>query len=82
MILVDIYIPAVDQTYDFLLDENASLYAVMMEITEMIAKKTGSDLPLDPEDFILYHAERCMPVQADRTLYENDVRDGDRLILV
>ena len=82
MILVDIYSPAVDETYDFMLDENASLNAVMLEITEMIAKKTGSDIPPDTEAFILYHAGKAMPVQADRTLFENGVRDGDRLVLV
>lgn len=82
MILVDIYSPAVDQTYDFMLDENASLNAVMLEITEMIAKKTGSDVPTDAGAFILYHVERGVPMQTDKTLFENGVRDGDRLLLV
>lgn len=82
MILVDIYTPVVDQTYDFMLDENSQLDAVMLEITEMIAKKNGSDLPADPEDFVLYHSQRGTPVQTDKTLFENGVKDGDRLILV
>lgn len=82
MILVDIYTPAVDQTYDFMLDENSPVDAVMLEITEMLAKKTGSDLPPNSGAFILYNAGRAVPVQADRTLFENGVRDGDRLILV
>ncbi len=82
MILVDIYAPVVDQTYDFLLDENADLSSVMLEVTEMIAKKTGSDRPSDAEDFILYNAERGTPISSASTLYESGVRDGDRLILV
>lgn len=82
MILVDIYAPAVDRTYDFMLDENADLNAVMLEVSEMIARKTGSERPSDAEDFLLYLAETGTPLPPGKTLFENGVRDGDRLILV
>jgi hypothetical protein len=82
MILVDIYAVAVDQTYDFMLDENADLSAVMLEITEMIAKKTGSGSPANARDFMLYLTERETPLPLNKTLFESGVRDGDRLILV
>ena len=39
MILTDIYIPAVDASYDFMLDENVPAIQVMEEISEMISKK-------------------------------------------
>lgn len=39
MILTDIYIPAVDANYDFMLDENVPAVQVMEEISEMISKK-------------------------------------------
>ena len=82
MIMVDIYMPAVDQSYDFLLDENAELNTVILEITEMIARKTKSDLTGSDEDFVLYYVDKKAPLPLAKTLYESGVRDGDRLILV
>ena len=41
MILADIYIPAVDANYDFMLDENAQLTQLIAEISEMISKKVN-----------------------------------------
>lgn len=82
MILVDIYVPAVDKTYDFMLDENVPLSALMLEITEMLAKKTGSGSVENHNDFVLYHAEKQTPLTTGRSLFESEVRDGDRLILV
>ena len=82
MILVDIYAPVVDQSYDFMLDENADLSAILLEVTEIIAKKTGSRRPADPGDFVLYDASKGTPLSVSRTLFESGIRDGDRLILV
>lgn len=82
MILVDIYVPAVDQSFDFMLDENADLSAVVLEVTEMIAKKTGSERPEDPGAFAFYDPEREHPLSDEKSLYESGIRDGDRLILV
>ena len=82
MILVDIYTPAVDQSYDFMLDENADLDAVILEVSEMIAKRTGSERPGNPGDFLLYSAVTKAPLSLGKTLYESGVRDGEKLILV
>ena len=82
MILVDIYTPAVDQTYDFMLDENADLDVIILEVTEMIARKTKSELRTGDDGFVLYYTDRKIPLSSDRTLYESGVRDADRLILV
>ena len=82
MILVDIYVPAMDKSYDFMLDENVNVSALTTEITEMLAKKTGSDRCADRNEFVLYHVNREAPIPAGKSLYESGVRDGDRLILV
>lgn len=82
MILTDIYVAAVDRTFDFMLDENAELGSVMAEVTEMIARKTGSASPANAKDFLLYLSGREAPLPFNMTLYESGVRDGDRLILV
>ena len=82
MILVDIYVPAVDDTFDFMLDENASIAAIMIEISEMLTKKTGSGKLSDKNEFVLYDAERQTPLISNRSLFECGVGDGDRLIIV
>ena len=82
MILTDIYAVAVDQTFDFRLDENAELSAVLLEVTEMIARKTGSESPENARDFMLYLVGRETPLPLNKTLYECGVKDGDKLILV
>ena len=73
MILVDIYIPAVDETYDFMLDENTEIEKVILEIFEMISKKMQSGKKEELDDRAL---------EKHRTLYASGVRDGSRLMLV
>lgn len=82
MILVDIYVPSVDRTYDFMLDENADLSSVIIEVSEMLARKTGSGKSGDANDFVLYHSDREVPLSVNKSLYESGVGDGDRLIMV
>jgi hypothetical protein len=82
MIMVDIYMPALDESFDFMLDENADLEVVILEVTEMIARRTKSELKPGDDGFVLYYTDKRMPLSADKTLYESGVRDADRLILV
>ena len=82
MIMVDIYMPTIDESFDFMIDENADLDAVILEVTEMIARRTRSELITGEEGFVLYNVDRKAPLSSDKTLYESGVRDGDRLILV
>lgn len=82
MIMVDIYMPAIDESYDFMIDENADLDVVILEVSEMIARKTKSELRPGEDGFVLYYYDRQMPLPTDRTLYESGVRDGDHLIMV
>ena len=39
MVLVDVFVPSVDKTYNFSLNENVTIDAVILEITEMIEQK-------------------------------------------
>ena len=82
MIMVDIYMPAIDESFDFMLDENADLDVVILAVSEMIARKTRSEIKPGDDGFVLYYVDRKVPLAADRTLYESGVRDGDRLIMV
>lgn len=82
MVLVDVYIPSVDETYDFMLDENTGADKIILEICEMIAKKTNSSSSVDGEEFLLYHMMTGKLIERGRTLSQSGVRDGSKLILV
>ena len=82
MILVDIYIPAVDETYDFMLDENKEIEKVILEIFEMISKKMQSGKKEELDEFLLYHMNSNRALERHRTLYASGVRDGSRLMMV
>lgn len=82
MILVDVYIPSVDQTYDFMLDENTDVTKVILEILEMVAKKVQNGVPTQAEEFSLYHMSKKSVLKRGRTLAASGVRDGSKLLLV
>lgn len=82
MILTDIYIPAVDANYDFMLDENVPAVQVMEEISEMISKNVKEKKPGQIRDFVLYSMDTGTLLDQDLSLYANGIHDGSRLIFV
>ena len=82
MILVDIFIPSVDKTYDFQLNENVSIAAVIEEISEMIEDKEKTTLQGDVSQLQLCEPVRGITLPKRSSLSECRVMTGDRLILV
>lgn len=81
MILVDVYIPAVEQMYDFRLEEACCPEVIIGEICEMAEQK--EQMTPDKEDrFVLIDASLQRMLPFDRTLAESGVTDGHLLILV
>ena len=82
MILVDVYAPSVNQTYDFMLEEGAKVSVVIDEITEMIAQKEQADLKGNVRELLLVSQnDRCI-LSPDHTLAYYEIQTGDKLILV
>lgn len=82
MILVDVYIPSVDETYDFMLDEKTEVKKIIMEIVEIIAKKMQNGTTQNVDKFMLYHMTVGKALEKERTLAASGVKDGSRLMLV
>jgi len=82
MILVDIYVPSVGQTYDFRLDENAQIQVMIEEIAEMIATKERTNLVGDPRDLILCDRLNKRTLPDDRSLRECGIGNGSSMLLV
>ena len=82
MVLVDIYIPAIDDTYDFMLDENACIEQIKEEIYEILSKKMQESKDENGKAFSLWIADaRCM-LKDEKTLYESGVTDGTTMSYV
>lgn len=82
MILVDIYVPVLDKTYDFSLDENARVEDVTEEVIEVICQQEKCELLGAPSDLILCQIDRHRILGRDSTLRENGIGAGDCLTLL
>jgi len=86
MILVDIYAPAIDSSFDFNLDENVQISMLLDEIGEMIARATqnGNDNESEAEvgNLMLWDADRRCILNSFLSLSENGITNGTRLLVV
>lgn len=82
MILVDIYIPSLDKTYDFQVDENVSVENLIVEIAEMIGNETKSGDSFSAEKFMLCSMDQNIILQKKGTLQAYGIKNGSRLMLV
>ena len=82
MIIVDVRIPIIDETYDFYLDENAVIENVLLELTGVLVKKTGNANNVDPSEFDLYKMETGELLPRTKTLENCNVCDGTLLLIV
>lgn len=82
MILVDISIPALDNTFDFMLDENTPVDKIIMEVIEMISKQTHSGKIDHIDEFMLYDCKGKRRLQPNQTLHQTGIEDGCSLLLV
>lgn len=58
MILVDVYVPAMDKVYDFRLDETASVAQIMKEMEEIFMKKVKETKMEKQQEFMLCSMEQ------------------------
>ena len=75
MILVEVFVPSLDRTYEFKLNEDVAVSVVIEEISSVICQKEQCDV----------EGNRCGKQQilsSNLSLYENGVQSGDRLYLL
>ncbi len=82
MILVEVYVAALDARYDFELDENVQIQQIVGEICEMLSKKTKERTKASTGNFLLCSMESKEVLSGGKTLYQCGVRDGSCLVLV
>ena len=82
MILVDVFVPSMNNNYEFQLDENVKLDIVIEELTEIICQKEHCSLHGDRKKLCLCQYFGDSLLSRETTLAENGIEDGTRLILV
>ncbi len=82
MILTDVYIPSIDDSYDFMLDENVPVEQIITEISEMVSKKVQGRMPENGTGFMMCSMDKNEILDRNQTLHGNGIRDGSRLMLV
>lgn len=82
MILVDVFVPSVDQTYDFQLDENVKIETLVEEIGEMICQKEHCRLDGRMEKLLLCSMENREILPKNVTLTECGIKMGEKLMLL
>ena len=82
MILVDIYVPSVNTTYDFQLMDSVPVQTVIEEIAEMVGQKEQCQIVGDIADLVLVDNKRQKVLDKEMTLYECGIQTGDQLMLV
>ena len=81
MIMVDIQVPVLDQIYDFELEEDWQTGMVLEDILILIAQNAGVSIE-EREAVQLYSMVQDKILKRGKTLRQQNIRDGDRLILI
>ena len=82
MILVDIYVPSIDKSYDFQLNENAKVETIIEEISEMVGQKERSQIVGDVAKLTLCDKKQRTVLDRKKTLLECEITTGHGLILI
>lgn len=82
MILVEVFVPSVDKTYDFQLNENVPAGMVIQEISEMVGQQEKTKIVGEVSKICLCSQEQERVMRRGRTLAEQGIVTGNRLILV
>lgn len=82
MIHTDVYIPAVDCTYEFMLDEKAVVEDVVKEIVDILQRNLGGAAKLEANAFALYDYEGGRRLFLADSLECQNILNGSKLLLV
>ena len=82
MINVDVFLPALEKTYDFNVDENTTTALIIEEIAVMICQKERYPDVKDSGQLLLCCIDSKKNIRPDPTLNENGIVTGSRLMLL
>lgn len=81
MITVDVYVPYLNASYDFSLDETAPIETVVEEVTSLVCLKEHWPAPSQTNRLGLYGPARKRCLLYSHSLSRAGIHSGQRLIL-
>ena len=81
MIMVDVYVPAIAKSYDFCLEESASVASLLEEVCGMISQREHWPEVPESEKMLLCCIQTGGVLPLDKSLGGCGVRNGYRLLL-
>ena len=82
MILVDVYVPIMKQTFDVIVDETAQISVVIAELSEIICQRANWPRPKNIQNVVLCSLRTNHILPEDSTLAGMGIVSGNRLMLV
>lgn len=82
MIMVDVYVPAYDQTYDMEVDEGVLISLVIEEMVNVVCQKEKSKVNGRVDEFCLCASQRQTIFSPERCLRDYGITTGSALMLV
>ena len=82
MVIVDIFVPSLDKTYNFMLDESSKVELLMVEIIEMIDNREGLTSSYAEGNFALCDRDKEIVLDSNKKLGEQGIETSANLVLV
>lgn len=83
MILVDIYVPMINEQFDYKLDENAYIADVVAQIGDILMEGIAdTEMLKQKKELILCDDMNKRVLPLDETLKQNGIGNGSRLMLI
>lgn len=80
MIMIDVLVPPIDETFDFEVDEALEVSKLRKEVEKLIAKRKEAVFGMQKRE--LFHYRLGDFLNEEESLQNQDIRNGDRLILI
>lgn len=81
MILVDVYVPYMNRSFDFSLDDTATILSVIEEVVTMICSKEHWTATAPADEFRFFSSSQCRILEGSNSLRDEMIQTGHKLIL-
>lgn len=82
MIIVEIEVPSIEKSYDFKLNDDVSVSVIIEELCAIVCQKEQCRFLNNDGQLMLFKIDNKRLLSMSLSLYENDVKTGDKLLLI
>lgn len=81
MVLVDVYVPYMNASFDFSLDDTATISSVIEEVITIICAKERWKATAPVDEFRFFSPSQCRILECGNSLKDELIQTGHKLIL-